>query len=670
VAAKLDFYIALYDVKTDLISFPYLYEGGKLTSESPMKMGEGLTSVVLQKQEPLLLSTNASQKTAAMGIKILGVPARSWLGVPLIIGGQVMGAMVAEDAEVEGRLTESELKLFTTLAPQVAVAIRNAQLLSEMQSALHDYDQERFLLNTLLENIPDVVYFKDENGRYLRTSSSFAQKHGLASSVDMLGKSDVELMPGDPRAEAIHNEEMEIINNRSPRTGEIFAVPGMDGSTNWASTSRLPMISKDDQAAGLLGIAHDITDLKQTEQLAQKRAQQLRTMAEIARDTSGMLDVAGLLEKSVNLIRDRFGFYHASIFLVDALNQYAVLRESTGEAGSNMKSAGHRLAVGSSSIVGQATGMGETQVENDVTQTPNYYPNPLLPLTRSEMALPLKVGERIVGALDVQSMEVNAFGEDDVKILGILADQLAVAIVNADLFSETEENIAKHRFLHQITTGAASATTQDEALMTTVQGLKTALGSDRVAVYMLTKDGTLEIRASAGYDQMDLSQVKISQGEGAVGLAFLGRHPVLVKDTQVDNRFAPLDEEVRSQLAVPILYTDRAIGALCIGSMQPAAYDENDQEILGSLGSTLGAIIANTQLMSQVRQQVEQQRQIYEITSKIRKSSEIETILQTSARELATVFKAQRANIRIKAGEEPAEAVHSNGSNGRKEMER
>ncbi len=649
VGGEFSFFIALYERETSQIHFPFTYENGQVQTINPIQLGEGLTSHVIKTQKPLLLERNAMQQMAALGIKLVGTATQSWLGVPLSVGGEVFGVMVAQDTEADGRFGQKELRLFTTLAPQVAVTIRNAQLLSQMQGALKAYDQEHFLLNMLLDNVPDRISFKDEQARYLLCSQSVLAFHGNSVEEEIVGKTISELRSGEAAAEKIYALEMDLLRSGEPVLNEVIEMPNAQGSQSWITLDILPMHNEEGKINGLLSIAHDITELKRTEQVAQIRAQQLQTASEIARDTSGTLNVEELLSNAINMVRDRFGFYHASIFLLDALGDYAVLRESTGEAGAQLKAAGHRLAVGSSSIVGTATSSGDPVVVDDVTLSANYYANPLLPLTRAELAMPLRMGTRVIGVLDVQSTEPNAFQPEDIQILGILADQLAIAISNADLFVDTQDNITKHRFLHQISTAAAGSTSEDDALRTTVEGLQTAFGSDHVAIYLFDDRNTLYLRASAGYVNVDTSQVRATLGQGTIGLAALGQHPVMVKDAQMDEQSDDLETGIRSQLAVPIMYTDRTIGVMSIGSSQPAAYDENDQEILGSLGSTLGAILANTQLVSQIRQQVEQQKQLFEISSKIRRSSDIQTILQVSTRELANVLHARRAQIRLMA---------------------
>ena len=181
-----------------------------------------------------------------------------------------------------------------------------------------------------------------------------------------------------------------------------------------------------------------------------RRAEQLQTASEIARDTSGTLALDLLLKNVVNFVRDRFGFYHSSVFLLDDEQKYAVVRESTGIAGEEMKRRGHKLAVGSQSIIGYVTQHGEPLVINDVSKSEIHRPNPLLPDTKSELGIPLKIGDKVIGALDVQSTQVNAFSPDDISILQLLADQIAVAISNAQAYELAQQAVEEMRKADQL----------------------------------------------------------------------------------------------------------------------------------------------------------------------------------------------------------------------------
>ncbi|NPA31276.1 MAG: GAF domain-containing sensor histidine kinase [Chloroflexi bacterium] len=166
-------------------------------------------------------------------------------------------------------------------------------------------------------------------------------------------------------------------------------------------------------------------------QVSERRARQLETASVIARDIGRTLSLETLLHRAVDLIRERFGFYHATVFLLDERGEYAEARAATGEAGRVMLRSGHKLRVGSKSVVGQTAARGEPVVVNDVRANPVHRPNPLLPDTQAEAAFPLRVGDRVIGVLDVQATTTYAFTPEDVQVLQLLADQLAVAVENA-----------------------------------------------------------------------------------------------------------------------------------------------------------------------------------------------------------------------------------------------
>lgn len=191
--------------------------------------------------------------------------------------------------------------------------------------------------------------------------------------------------------------------------------------------------------------------LSDLEQRVDRRTAQLQATSDISRATAGIRNLDELLELAVEMIRGRFGFYHASVFLLDAAQEYAVLRESTGEVGAQLKARGHRLAVGSRSLVGWVTQNRKLRVARDVAGDPFHFKNPLLPETRSELCIPLLVGERLLGALDVQSRSLDAFSESDLQALQVLADQLSVAIENAESFERAQASLSEVRSLYQQT---------------------------------------------------------------------------------------------------------------------------------------------------------------------------------------------------------------------------
>ncbi|MBI3160328.1 MAG: GAF domain-containing protein [Chloroflexi bacterium] len=183
-------------------------------------------------------------------------------------------------------------------------------------------------------------------------------------------------------------------------------------------------------------------------QAVAKRVAQLEASAEVAREAASIRDLQLLLDRVVNLISDRFDYYHTGIFLLDEPREYAVLQAASSEGGQRMLARGHRLLVGKVGVVGFAAGMGQSRIAQDVGADVIFYDNPDMPETRSELALPLRVRAEIIGVLDVQSQQRNAFTAEDLQILEILADQIALAIENARVLENSRRALEELQVIY------------------------------------------------------------------------------------------------------------------------------------------------------------------------------------------------------------------------------
>lgn len=502
---------ALCDERTGSIRVPYFYEEGIVQTIETFPTGEGLTSILIRTKQPLLLNENFQERAKTLGAKLVGKPAKSWMGAPFVIENQAIGALIVQDLEKEKAFTQGHLEYLTTLANQVA--------------------------------------------------------------------------------------------------GILFTARALDESRN--------------------------------------KITKIQTASEIARDISSALNLDELLLKTVNLIRNRFAFYYAAIYLVDNTGSNILIREATGEAGAQMKRIGYKLAIGSKSIIGFVASQGEPLLVNDTAKDATYLPYELLPDTRAEAAIPLKIGERILGVLDVQSTVPFSFSPDDLSTLQTLADQVAIAVNNTELFAETQEHLSQHRLLHHITTSAASGTTLEESLASAVEGLQVTLGGDRVAILLADADrNNLVIKAWVGYSEEAIG-LAIPFGSGITGWVAAHRKPLRIDDVTQDARYIQASANTRSELALPLIFRNDILGVLNVESELVSAYTENDEEMLGTLAGSLAAIIANTRLVEQIRKQAERERLLYEITSKIRRSTDMQTILSTTIDEIKQATGAHKTQITL-----------------------
>ena len=213
--------------------------------------------------------------------------------------------------------------------------------------------------------------------------------------------------------------------------------------------ARAPVVSTDE--VGRLAIYFNrmvarLQDLQTgLEKKVNERTSQLKAINEVGRVANSILDPDELLNRVVNLITEEFGYYYSAIYLIDQTGQWGDLRAATGEAGRVFMESKHRIEINTLNIIGQAIRSRQAQVALDVGEKAIKFNNPMLPYTRSEISLPLFVGDRILGALDVQATQEAAFSEDDVETLQNMANQVAISLDNARLFQETRQNLNEMR---------------------------------------------------------------------------------------------------------------------------------------------------------------------------------------------------------------------------------
>ena len=337
---------------------------------------------------------------------------------------------------------------------------------------------------------------------------------------------------------------------------------------------------------------------------------------EVSRFAATQRDLQLLMNNVVNLITDKFpNIYHAQIFLIDDDHVYAVLRASTGEAGQKLLKRGHRLGVGTVSVIGQVTEEGRVVAARDIAASDVHRKNEFLPETRSELAIPLSLGEEIIGALDVQSKESNTFDEAQISILQTMSDQIAIAIENARLY---EESIQR---LEEIATSNQQETAR--AWNTYMQARRrTNLGSE----YGINTDT----------DTDDLGEVAIKTGETAIGEI-------------TTNNTVPF--------AVPIHFRGQVLGA---AQWELPAKDFDDEKILlaEELVNRLALSLDNARLFQESRRAVNRERIVNEITARLTEQSDIEDILQTAVREVGQALRVPQVSINLDTQE------NANGSNG------
>ena len=370
----------------------------------------------------------------------------------------------------------------------------------------------------------------------------------------------------------------------------VLIINSLQGAIKKAKTNAYELEKSNRQLTSL----RDVLELRVQERTAdlEKRAAQLQTVSSVARTIASVQDMNTLLPDITKLVGNQFGFYHVGIFLVDDAGEFALLQASNSAGGARMLNRQHKLKLDTNSIVGFTTSRNEPRIALDVGSDAVFFNNLDLPDTRSEMALPLNVGGRVIGAMDVQSNQPNAFAEGDIATLTTLADQVAIAIENARLFSEARESLSESeetfsRYVRQEWSGFASQA------------------------------------KNTGY---------VFDGTRTIALAKREKHEK-VKTLSQTGRLS-LEKE-STELTIPIKFRGETVGILDVKSKKGSRqWTQDEITLLESAAERAAFALENARLVEGAQRRAARERAIGEISAKIGAVSDLEAIMQTTVEEL------------------------------------
>jgi PAS domain S-box-containing protein len=327
---------------------------------------------------------------------------------------------------------------------------------TELERLLANVQRSERLLRTITDATPDWIFIKDRQHRYVMVNQSYANALHMAPD-DFIGKDDLEigfpekLVKGDPEEgiKGFWTDDRQVMDS-----GESMVIPydlaTVDDELRIFHTVKTPLRDTEGEVWGVLGFARDVTEREHLLADLERRSSQLQTAAEVSHAASSTLNLDELIQQVVDLARDRFDLYYAGLFLVDAAASesepaWAVLQAGTGKAGQKMLRQGHKLQIGGTSMVGWCVANKQARIALDVGEEAVRFDNPLLPKTRSELALPLVSRDEVIGALTIQSTQEAAFSNEDIAVLQTMADQMANAIVNARLYEQAQQEIGERK---------------------------------------------------------------------------------------------------------------------------------------------------------------------------------------------------------------------------------
>ncbi len=319
---------------------------------------------------------------------------------------------------------------------------------------------------------------------------------------------------------------------------------------------------------------------------------EIQVAAEIARDISTFRNPQELLDTAVDLIVRRFGYYHAGIFLLDDLKQYAILRAASGPSSKDMLSGMHKLKVGEVGIVGNVAQTGVSRIALDVDLDRSYYKNPLLPETRTEIAIPIKISRDVIGVLDVQSNVPGTFKESELYVLEILGDLLAVAIQNAELIRDSEENLNELENLYSV----------------------------------LRKDAWQKIELA---EEIQGFQYDVS-----------GTNPLTFGSVDDGDNGHKTGESI----AIPLCIRDQKIGTLTVWPTAEG-FMPDDINFLNEISLRISQSMESARLFNEIQRRAENERRVRQASTHMRETLDIESVLRTAVEDIYNTFKLSQISV-------------------------
>jgi len=399
-----------------------------------------------------------------------GIPAHSFLdsnlstpsllSLPLQSGGRVMGVLAIEREE-SSRPSAEEADIYELLAGQISAALQNALLLEETQDSLYQVQ---------------TLY---------RQQTHEAWSDLLASRVQTPNMASYQPDPGNSL-----DENADVLSTPLQLRGETIGslLLGNTKDTRW----------NEDDIELIESVANEIAGAVEQQRLMveiHRRAAELQIAAEIARDATGLLDLSTLMQRAVQLIRQRFGFYHVGIYMRGSESGKIHLQASASDSHEQIDPRSVIVSDGSDTILGQVIDGGETYLAHDVREERLFQPIPDLPDTASQVVIPLHLGSDVFGALDVHSTKAHTFQTADITVLEILADQISVAIQNARTYDEAVQRAEREETAIQFTRTIRSAVDLDNLMQKALQFIQTTVGIENATIHLLQpdiQDGNME----------------------------------------------------------------------------------------------------------------------------------------------------------------------------------
>jgi PAS domain S-box-containing protein len=566
-------------------------------------------SMIAQTQEPHLTNTVLSDPWVGDKAWAKREGMVAFAGYPLMSAGQVIGVI---GIFARKPLTDFALKALAVAADTIALGIKQKRA-EEAQRA----SEERF--RELLDDLQVGVLLYGPQEEILLSNQR---------ALDLLGRSDAQLLaaPNNPFGHDIIQEDgtpfqshpvtQAIATGQAQRNVVMGVYRPATASPVWLLVNAEPQFSNGKLYQVICSL-NDITERKQE----RRYTKQLRVAAEVSEQISAILEPERLLSVTVSLLQERFDLYHVHVYLLDQAQCLLVMQIGSGEVGRQLRKDNHAISFDhEQSIVARVARSKQAVLINDTRTSATFLPNPLLPDTRSEVAVPLIVAGRLLGVLDVQDKQPNRFTQSDLDVFKTLAGGMGTALENARLYdTRRQAEQALRESATQLHTAADLAQQinaildLNELLAKTVALLQSRFNLYHVHIYLLDESTQqLVMHTGSGEVGQRLRQrghaIPFSRQKSLVARAARKQEIVLVNEVRDEPAFMPnpLLPDTRSEVAVPLIVGDRVLGVFDVQDDKPQRFTPSELDVLRTLAGQVATAIQNARLFEQVQQSLDE----------------------------------------------------------------
>ncbi len=492
-----------------------------------------------------------------------------------------------------------------------------ARDITESRKAEEALRESQQMLLSVLDTIPVRVFWKDRDLKFLGCNLPFALDAGLNSVEQIIGKDDWE-MGWAEQAESYRTDDRDVIQTGQPKLNYEEQQTTPDGRRVWLLTSKVPLRDAASQVKGILGTYEDITDRKRSEEAIQRQLKELTILRAISEAGAEAFSVDPLIEQITQIVGETLYVDNFGVLLLDEAKQS--LRPHPSYHGAYIETLDSVHI--SQGIIGHVVTSGSPYYAADVRKDSYYLKS--APKTLSELCVPIKIGEKVIGVINAESSALGYFSENDERLLVTIADTLATAIEKIHLLEAERTRRREAETLRQAVEAISSSLELRQVLDTILISLKQVVPYDSSSVILVEGDH-LRVMAVQGFAQPDQLVNQIFPLEDELFMeAQRTKKPIILMDANADPRFQKLGgtDYVRGWLGIPLILREAVIGFLTLDSRQPATYDGETASLALTFSQQAAVAIENARLYEQAVQATERWAILHRASQEIARASQ------------------------------------------------